>query len=471
MDKELEKRLSVNDFEISNEEYMIKIAFYLEISKKALRAFNATEDILEVQKQYEISDGTDKNTQLVIDSKDTYYHHYLLYKDRKFKYEDLIKSLYNIEKKNPILKNMFKDITRSNMAGRVADLTFAMMYLKKEPSFEELLDWIARSSGSRLEFSITPLSINKLMVKLAGSFKGNITVYDPAVGTANLLLNVDSENFEKNKYYGQDINKFVLEIAKMNAILQDINSKNIELRLGDSLNSNWNFGKADVVVADMPLAMSWRPSKDLEQDNRYKNYGKLPNKNEWPFILEGLDKLSDDGTMIALSAQGILFRAAKEYKVRRKLLEDGMIKAVILLPEKLYYGTSVATCLLVLKKSSKDRDVFFINASKEYQKVKSNNVLTDDNIGKIVDAFNNQKEVKNFSRKISFEEIQKNDFNLTMARYINQYQFQEKLNQQKEFENLTKIDNKIGNVDEELNKIMRELVTDDKLKEVEKLIK
>ncbi|WP_345758021.1 N-6 DNA methylase [Ligilactobacillus salivarius] len=471
MDKELEKRLSVNDFEISNEEYMIKIAFYLEISKKALRAFNATEDILEVQKQYEISDGTDKNTQLVIDSKDTYYHHYLLYKDRKFKYEDLIKSLYNIEKKNPILKNMFKDITRSNMAGRVADLTFAMMYLKKEPSFEELLDWIARSSGSRSEFSITPLSINKLMVKLAGSFKGNITVYDPAVGTANLLLNVDSENFEKNKYYGQDINKFVLEIAKMNAILQDMNSKNIELRLGDSLNSNWNFGKADVVVADMPLAMSWRPSKDLEQDNRYKNYGKLPNKNEWPFILEGLDKLSDDGTMIALSAQGILFRAAKEYKVRRKLLEDGMIKAVILLPEKLYYGTSVATCLLVLKKSSKDRDVFFINASKEYQKVKSNNVLTDDNIGKIVDAFNNQKEVKNFSRKISFEEIQKNDFNLTMARYINQYQFQEKLNQQKEFENLTKIDNKIGNVDEELNKIMRELVTDDKLKEVEKLIK
>lgn len=471
MDKELEKRLSVNDFEISNEEYMIKIAFYLEISKKALRAFNATEDILEVQKQYEISDGTDKNTQLVIDSKDTYYHHYLLYKDRKFKYEDLIKSLYNIEKKNPILKNMFKDITRSNMAGRVADLTFAMMYLKKEPSFEELLDWIARSSGSRSEFSITPLSINKLMVKLAGSFKGNITVYDPAVGTANLLLNVDSENFEKNKYYGQDINKFVLEIAKMNAILQDINSKNIELRLGDSLNSNWSFGKADVVVADMPLAMSWRPSKDLEQDDRYKNYGKLPNKNEWPFILEGLDKLSDDGTMIALSAQGILFRAAKEYKVRRKLLEDGMIKAVILLPEKLYYGTSVATCLLVLKKSSKDRDVFFINASKEYQKVKSNNVLTDDNIGKIVDVFNNQKEVKNFSRKVSFEEIQKNDFNLTMARYINQYQFQEKLNQQKEFEDLTKIDNKIGNVDEKLNKIMRELVTDDKLKEVEKLIK
>ena len=144
---------------------------------------------------------------------------------------------------------------------------------------------------------------------------------------------------------------------------------------------------------------------------------------------------------------------------------------MIKLTEKLYYGTSVATCLLVLKKSSKDRDVFFINASKEYQKVKSNNVLTDDNIGKIVDAFNNQKEVKNFSRKISFEEIQKNDFNLTMARYINQYQFQEKLNQQKEFENLTKIDNKIGNVDEELNKIMRELVTDDKLKEVEKLIK
>lgn len=471
MDKELEKRLSVNDFEISNEEYMIKIAFYLEISKKALRAFNATEDILEVQKQYEMSDGTDKNTQLVIDSKDTYYHHYLLYKDRKFKYEDLIKSLYNIEKKNPVLKNMFKDIKGSNMAGRIADSIFAMMYLKKEPSFEELLDWIARSSGSRSEFSITPLSINELIVKLAGSFKGNITVYDPAVGTANLLLNIDSEDFEKNKYYGQDINKFVLEIAKMNAILQDINSKNIELRLGDSLNSNWNFGKADVVVADMPLAMSWRPSKDLEQDNRYKNYGKLPNKNEWPFILEGLDKLSDDGTMIALSAQGILFRAAKEYKVRRKLLEDGMIKAVILLPEKLYYGTSVATCLLVLKKSSKDRDVFFINASKEYQKVKSNNGLADDNIGKIVDAFNNQKEVKNFSRKISFEEIQKNDFNLTMARYINQYQFQEKLNQQKEFENLTKIDNKIGNVDEELNKIMRELVTDDKLKEVEKLIK
>ena len=142
MDKELEKRLSANDFDISNEEYMIKIAFYLEISKKVLRAFNATEDILEVQKQYEMSNGTVGNTQLVIDPKDTYYHHYLLYKDRKFKYEDLIKSLYNIEKKNPVLKNMFKDIKGSNMEGRVADLIFAMMYLKKEPSFEELLDWI-----------------------------------------------------------------------------------------------------------------------------------------------------------------------------------------------------------------------------------------------------------------------------------------------------------------------------------------
>src|SRR5699024_7960883 len=128
MDKELEKRLSVNDIEISNEEYMIKIAFYLEISKKALRDIDSTEDMLEVQKQYEMSDGTDKNTQLVIDPKDTYYHHYLLYKDRKFKYEDLIKSLYNIEKKNPILKNMFKDIKGSNMEGHVADLIFAMMY-------------------------------------------------------------------------------------------------------------------------------------------------------------------------------------------------------------------------------------------------------------------------------------------------------------------------------------------------------
>src|SRR5699024_6280346 len=118
------------------------------------------------------------------------------------------------------------------------------------------------------------------------------------------------------------------------------------------------------------------------------------------------------------------------------------IKAVILLPEKLYYGTSVANCLLVLKKSSKDRDVFFINASKEYQKVKSNNVLTDDNIGKIVDAFNNQKEVKNFSRKISFEEIQKNDFNLTMASYINKYQFQKKIKKKKE---LKKKKKKINN--------------------------
>ena len=220
---------------------------------------------------------------------------------------------------------------------------------------------------------------------------------------------------------------------------------------------NWEFGKADIVVSDPPMSMKWNIDKNSSQDKRYQDYGDLPNRADWGFILDGIDKLSDDGMMVVSVVQGTLFRGAKEYNIRRKLLENGKIRAVIQLPGNTKISTTIATCLLVLRKSSEDRDVFFINASQEYEKKGLENILTEVNVDKIVDTFNEKKEEQGFSHMASYEEIEKNDFNLSVARYVNQYKFKEKLDYQEEIKNLEKLDEKLSQTDATLKNLMEDL--------------
>ena len=161
--------------------------------------------------------------------------------------------------------------------------------------------------------------------------------------------------------------------------------------------------------------------------------------------------------MVVSVVQGTLFRGAKEYNIRRKLLEDGKIRAVIQLPGNTKLSTTIATCLLVFRKLSEDKDVFFINASQEYEKKGLENILTEANVDKIVDTFNEKKEVQRFSHMASYEEIEKNDFNLSVARYVNQYKFKEKLDYQEEIKNLEKLDEKLSQTDATLKNLMGDL--------------
>ena len=432
------------------------MAFYQSISQKVLRKFDKDGSILEVQKKYEESKETVQNAQFKIAPQDTYYHHYQMYKANKFEYVELVKSLYNIEEKNPKLKNIFQDV-RGSTSSLPSETAFDKIDFRNVVSPEENLEIIKRSSGARDNYDYTSKNIRKLITKLVGSKKEGVSIYDPALGTASLLLGINRAALKENKYYGQEINTQVIKIAIMNAIINDVADDKFEFKNANTLADNWEFGKADIVVSDPPMSMKWNIDKNSSQDKRYQDYGDLPNRADWGFILDGIDKLSDDGMMVVSGVQGTLFRGAKEYNIRRKLLENGKIRAVIQLPGNTKISTTIATCLLVLRKSSEDRDVFFINASQEYEKKGLENILTEVNVDKIVDTFNEKKEEQGFSHMASYEEIEKNDFNLSVARYVNQYKFKEKLDYQEEIKNLEKLDEKLSQTDATLKNLMEDL--------------
>ena len=338
-----------------------------------------------------------------------------------------------------------------------SETAFEKIDSRNEVSFEENLEIIKRSSGAKDNYDYTSKNIRKLITKLVGSKKEGASIYDPALGTASLLLGINRAALKENKYYGQEINTQVIKIAIMNAIINDVADDKFEFKNANTLANNWEFGKADIVVSDPPMSMKWNIDKNLSQDKRYQDYGDLPNRADWGFILDGINKLSDDGMMVVSVVQGTLFRGAKEYNIRRKLLEDGKIRAVIQLPGNTKLSTTIATCLLVFRKSSEDKDVFFINASQEYEKKGLENILTEANVDKIVDTFNEKKEVQRFSHMASYEEIEKNDFNLSVARYVNQYKFKEKLDYQEEIKNLEKLDEKLSQTDVTLKNLMGDL--------------
>ena len=456
MDKDLEERLAAKDSYITIHDFYVLMAFYQSISQKVLRKFDKDGSILEVQKKYEESKETVQNAQFIIAPQDTYYHHYQMYKANKFEYVELVKSLYNIEEKNPKLKNIFQDV-RGSTSSLPSETAFEKIDSRNEVSFEENLEIIKRSSGARDNYDYTSKNIRKLITKLVGSKKEGVSIYDPALGTASLLLGINRAALKENKYYGQEINTQVIKIAIMNAIINDVADDKFEFKNANTLADNWEFGKADIVVSDPPMSMKWNIDKNSSQDKRYQDYGDLPNRADWGFILDGIDKLSDDGMMVVSVVQGTLFRGAKEYNIWRKLLENGKIRAVIQLPGNTKISTTIATCLLVLRKSSEDRDVFFINASQEYEKKGLENILTEVNVDKIVDTFNEKKEEQGFSHMASYEEIEKNDFNLSVARYVNQYKFKEKLDYQEEIKNLEKLDEKLSQTDATLKNLMEDL--------------
>lgn len=328
MDKDLEERLAAKDSYITIHDFYVLMAFYQSISQKVLRKFDKDGSILEVQKKYEESRETVQDAQFIIAPQDTYYHHYQIYKANKFEYVELVKSLYNIEEKNPKLKNIFQDV-RGSTSSLPSETAFEKVDSRNEVSFEENLEIIKRSSGAKDNYDYTSKNIRKLITKLVGSKKEGVSIYDPALGTASLLLGINQDALKENRYYGQDISTQAIKTAIMNAIVNDVDDDKFEFKNENTLANNWEFGKVDIVVSDPPINMKWNVDRNLSQDRRYRDYGEMPNKADWGFILDGIDKLSDNGMMVVSVVQGTLFRGAKEYNIRRKLLEDGKIRAVI----------------------------------------------------------------------------------------------------------------------------------------------
>jgi type I restriction enzyme M protein len=232
------------------------------------------------------------------------------------------------------------------------------------------------------------------------------------------------------KIFGQEKNITTYNLARMNMLLHGVKDTEFEIFHGDTLLNDWDILREmnpakkplfDAVVANPPFSYRWSPSESMGDDVRFKNYGLAPKSAaDFAFLLHGFHFLKDEGAMAIILPHGVLFRGGAEEHIRTKLLKDGHIDTVIGLPANLFYSTGIPVCILVLKKCKKPDDVLFINAAgpENFSKGKRQNQLKPEHIAKIIDTYQFRKEEPRYARRVEMAEIEKNDFNLNISRYI-----------------------------------------------------
>lgn len=308
--------------------------------------------------------------------------------------------------------------------------------------YEYLIGQFAASAGKKGGEFYTPHEVSRIMAKIVtdGIVEDDnaFTVYDPTCGSGSLLLTVESEvpGGHKQgavKFYGQELNTTTYNLARMNLMMHGVSFKNMTLSNADTLESDWPDGldvkgidhprSFDAVVANPPYSAHWDNNSSKLKDPRFKDYGKLAPKSkaDYSFVLHSLYHLNEEGTMAIVLPHGVLFRGAAEGEIRKNLIEHpsgNRIYAVIGLPANLFYGTGIPTIILVLKKKRSSKDILFIDASKDFEKNKNKNKLSDKNIEKIIKAYRDRVSINKYAHLASIEEIKHNEYNLNIPRYI-----------------------------------------------------
>lgn len=295
-----------------------------------------------------------------------------------------------------------------------------------------------------------------------------MTVYDPTMGSGSLLLNFRKyvEHSERITYFGQEINTSTYNLARMNMILHHVDVVNQKLRNNDTLDEDWpveEITNFDAVVMNPPYSHKWSANAGFKDDPRFSAYGVLPPKSkaDYAFLLHGYYHLKHSGVMAIVLPHGILFRGAAEGKIRKKLLENGAIDAVIGLPANLFYNTSIPTTIVVLKKDKQDRDVLFIDASKNFKKVKTQNELRDEDVEKILTTYKERKDIDKYAHLASFDEIKENEFNLNIPRYVDTFEPEPEINLDEVSKELRETNEKIKENETELISMLKDLTSKD----------
>ena len=347
-------------------------------------------------------------------------------------------------------------------------------------AYEYLIGQFAAGSGQKAGEFYTPQMISTILSRIVtldcqdpttGKKKRIDKVLDFACGSGSLLLNVRREMKDHaiGKIYGQEKNITTYNLARMNMLLHGVKDTEFEIHHGDSLANDWDIlneqnpakkMQFDAVVANPPFSLRWDPTEETAKDFRFSRYGVAPKSAaDFAFLLHGFHFLSDNGTMAIILPHGVLFRGGKEEVIRKKLLEDDNIDAVIGLPANLFYSTGIPVCILVLKKCRKNDKILFINASGEehYEKGKRQNYLRDKDVDKIVETYQFRREEPRFSRLVSLVEIKENDNNLNITRYVNLSKEEEQIDLETVTKQLHETDEKIEESRGKLNVFLKEL--------------
>lgn len=353
-------------------------------------------------------------------------------------------------------------------------------------AYEYLIGQFAAGSGKKAGEFYTPQQISTILSRIVtldsqdpklGKRAKIERVLDFACGSGSLLLNVRHELTKDGgtigRIYGQEKNITTYNLARMNMLLHGVKDTEFEIFHGDTLDNEWpmlnernpaNKVEFDAVVANPPFSLRWEPTEEMGKDFRFANYGLAPKSAaDFAFLLHGFHFLSDSGVMAIILPHGVLFRGGAEERIRTKLLKDGHIDTVIGLPANLFYSTGIPVCILVLKRCKKPDDVLFINAAEHYEKGKRQNRLRDgkdnepNDIEKIVETYQYRNEIERYSRRVSMAEIEKNDYNLNISRYISTSVAEQTIDLVKVSAELQSVEEKINEAKNRHNAFLEEL--------------
>lgn len=488
---DLRSQMDANEYK----NYLLGIIFYKYLSDKMLDEVGKLlevddADLKTIQQIYQeemqgddadlIVDELRNKFSFVISPVHTFTHFIKQIEEGTFQLDDLGQAFNEIERADKDFNELFEDIDLysnklgklpqeknkriSNVMKQFAEVNFANYSGDVLGDvYEYMLANFASESGKKAGEFYTPQPVSRLMAMIAmdgKEDKAGLTVFDPTLGSGSLLLNVRNFSNEANRirYFGQELNNSTYNLSRMNMILHDVPLEYQSLNQGNTLSDDWPVDEPtnfDAVLMNPPYSAKWDASKGFLDDPRFSEYGVLPPKSraDFAFLLHGFYHLKNTGTMAILLPHGVLFRSGAEEKIRKIMLENGSIDAVIGLAPNLFYSTGIPVSLIILRKDKTDRSVYFIDASEEFIKKGNKNELTEDNIQKIYKALRSREEIDKFAHLAKFDEIEENGFNLNIPRYVDTFEEEDPID-------LAEVSKDIKAINEEADKLKAEILAD-----------
>lgn len=392
-----------------------------------------------------------------------------------FKSEDDIKGLFdNLDTRSNILGGTVQEKNKrlSDILNGINSINFGNFAENDIDAFGDAYEFLISNYASNAGKSggefFTPQTVSKLLARLVMVGKDKINkVYDPTCGSGSLLLQMKKQyedHILEDGFFGQEINMTNYNLARMNMFLHNINYNNFDIKRGDTLLNPQHLDEKpfDAIVSNPPYSVKWVGDGDptLINDDRFAPAGKLAPKSkaDFAFIMHSLNHLSNRGRAAIVCFPGIFYRGGAEKTIRQYLVDNNFVEAVIALPDNLFFGTSIATTILVLAKNKLENKTLFIDASKEFKKETNNNVLTDDNIDHIVELFTNYQSVDYKAALVDNEVIgSEQDYNLSVSTYVEQEDTREKIDIDVLNKEIAETVTKIDYLRAEIDKIVEEL--------------
>ena len=339
-------------------------------------------------------------------------------------------------------------------------------------AYEYLIGEFASGAGKKAGEFYTPQTVSTLLAKIVTQGKERLrSVYDPTCGSGSLLLRVKREVKDVDMIFGQEMNRTTYNLARMNMILHDVHFAKFDIKQEDTLTRPQHIDmRFDAVVANPPFSAKWSADPIYLQDERFSRYGKLApsSKADMAFVQHMLHQLDEQGTMAVVLPHGVLFRGSSEGVIRQYLIEKmNVVDTIIGLPANIFYGTSIPTCILVLKKNrTHTGDILFIDASNDFEKQKNQNNLLPEHIENIIAAYENRQDIEKYAHVATLQEVKDNDYNLNIPRYVDTFEAEDEIDLNAIAQQLKDLEQQSQKTDEVIAEFCKELGIDSPFSEV-----